>query len=96
MSPVLRLVARIAEDGSRRSFDSRDTSEPDFNDSGNGEDGHRNSDHDSGLPWWAILIIVYGSILFVVFLSSFIYYWKRGKPLGPSMQQQKEKKNTLL
>ncbi|KAI0874032.1 hypothetical protein GGS24DRAFT_460819 [Hypoxylon argillaceum] len=76
MGPVLRLVARIAEDG-RMSYGFRDTSEHDFNDSNNGDDGHAETVHNSGLPWWAILITVYASIIFLVFLASFIYYWKR-------------------
>ncbi|KAI0105677.1 hypothetical protein GGR51DRAFT_181466 [Nemania sp. FL0031] len=76
MSPVLRLVARIAEDA-RRSYVEHNTGENNLNNHYNRDDGDTHDSQDSGLPWWGILIIVYTSILFVVFLSAFAYYWKR-------------------
>ncbi len=75
MSPLLRLVARIAE-GGQMSQGSPDGTEYHHND-------YRDSDDDSnkgsGLPWYAILLIVYFSILFLVFWSSLVYYWTRGR-----------------
>ncbi|KAI1121747.1 hypothetical protein F5Y10DRAFT_255653 [Nemania abortiva] len=74
MSPVLRLVARIAEDV-RWNSNLHQIDEDNLNSYENRDDD--SNDHDSSLPWWGILIIVYTSILFVVFLSAFAYYWKR-------------------
>ncbi|GAP91839.1 hypothetical protein SAMD00023353_6700090 [Rosellinia necatrix] len=74
MSPVLRLVARIAESELRR-HSSRDSEEQDRDNRPDGDDD--GGDGSNGLKWWGILLIVYITILSLVFLSSFVYYWKR-------------------
>lgn len=75
MGLVLRLATRIDED-ERRTRGLRD---------GN-EHGHNARDEYTGLPWWAILVVVYATIITLVFLSSMLYYWKRGKAFPTSMQ----------
>ncbi|TGJ83872.1 hypothetical protein E0Z10_g4873 [Xylaria hypoxylon] len=74
MSPILRLVARIAEAGQESQVSHDGTYKRNDSDD-NDDDGSKSS----GLPWWAILLIVYFSILSLVFLSSIVYYWKRQK-----------------
>ncbi|KAJ8128349.1 hypothetical protein O1611_g5285 [Lasiodiplodia mahajangana] len=76
MSPVLRLVARIAEDA-QRSYGAHNAGEENLKAYNNRDDGDADDGHNSGLPWWGILIIVYTSIISVVFLSAFAYYWRR-------------------
>ncbi|KAK5636264.1 hypothetical protein RRF57_011976 [Xylaria bambusicola] len=71
MSPMLRLLVGIAESGQ----ESRDT--------GYHHNEYRDSDGDSngdgGLPWYAVLLIVYFSILFLVFWSSLVYFYTRDR-----------------
>lgn len=71
MGLVLRLATRIDED-ERRTRGLRD---------GN-EHGHNARDEYTGLPWWAILVVVYATIITLVFLSSMLYYWKRESKRG--------------
>lgn len=79
---MLRLLVRIAGDGLKN----RDLS-GDFEYHHN---EYRDNDGDNngggGLPWYAVLLIVYFSILFLVFWSSLVYFYTRGtsfRPLNP-------------
>jgi hypothetical protein len=85
MSPVRNLVARIAKSG-YKSHGSYGSSGYHYNN--NSVDYEDDDDDDSGLPRWAIFLIVYFSILLLVFISSLIYYWKRGKSFRLSIQFQ--------
>ncbi|KAI1427321.1 hypothetical protein F5Y12DRAFT_184553 [Xylaria sp. FL1777] len=75
MSPILGLIARIAESG-QRSQGSQDGTEyhhieyRETNDDNNG---------GGGLPWYVVFLVVYFTVLFLVFWSSLIYYWTREK-----------------
>ncbi|KAI0971923.1 hypothetical protein F4678DRAFT_63478 [Xylaria arbuscula] len=73
MSPVLRLVARIVEDG-QQTQGLQDGTEYHHNHYRDSED---DSNGGGGLPGYAIFLIVYFSILFLVFWSSLVYYWTR-------------------
>ncbi|KAI0428277.1 hypothetical protein F5Y09DRAFT_293093 [Xylaria sp. FL1042] len=75
MSPVLRLMAGIAE-GGQKIQSTYDSTEYHHN---NYRDANEDSNGGGGLPWYAILLIVYFSILFLVFWSSLVYYWTREK-----------------
>ncbi|KAF2970691.1 hypothetical protein GQX73_g2913 [Xylaria multiplex] len=75
MSPILRLVARIVE-GEEKSQVWYDSS---VYKRDNNDDSDDDSNEGNGLPLYAILLTVYFSILFLVFWSSFVYYWKRQK-----------------
>ncbi|KAI0522154.1 hypothetical protein F5B22DRAFT_461181 [Xylaria bambusicola] len=71
MSPMFRLLVRIAESGR----ESRDINyhHNEYRDS----DGDSNG--DDGLPWYAVLLIVYFSILFLVVWSSLVYFYTRDR-----------------
>ncbi|KAI1433554.1 hypothetical protein GGR50DRAFT_668141 [Xylaria sp. CBS 124048] len=67
MTPLFRLLTRATEEDSNRHSD--DNHYP-SHEKDNGE-------RRKGLPLGMILLIVYASILTVLFFSSLIYYWKR-------------------
>ncbi|KAJ3558155.1 hypothetical protein NPX13_g9773 [Xylaria arbuscula] len=73
MSPVLRLLVRITEGG----LHPRDLGGDFVYHHNRPRDNDGDSDGNGGLPWYAILLIVYFSILFLVFWSSLVYFYTR-------------------